>query len=116
MPQPDTKEPGAKVRFPRRWCSSPGCSWAWRCITWCCRPTSRACGRSAPGQVFCCRFRGPGPLIWARVHFFRTDQNPMPWTPSPELIFRGPYRFTRNPMYVGVTLFQIGLSVWREQL
>src|SRR5438309_1447766 len=33
--------------------------------------------------------------------FRRTGQDPAPWTPSPELILRGPYRFTRNPMYVG---------------
>jgi len=42
--------------------------------------------------------------------FRRTGQDPKPWTPSPELIVRGPYRFSRNPMYVGLTLFTIGLS------
>ena len=47
----------------------------------------------------------------ARVLFARTGQSPIPWKPSPELILRGPYRFTRNPMYVGITLVQIGLGV-----
>jgi protein-S-isoprenylcysteine O-methyltransferase Ste14 len=47
----------------------------------------------------------------ARVHFTRTGQNPIPWTPSPELILQGPYRFTRNPMYLGVTLVELGLGV-----
>jgi protein-S-isoprenylcysteine O-methyltransferase Ste14 len=46
----------------------------------------------------------------ARIWFSRTGQSPIPWKPTPELIFRGPYRFTRNPMYVGVTCIQIGLG------
>lgn len=49
--------------------------------------------------------------ITARKHFTRTGQSPKPWTPSPELIFEGPYRFSRNPMYLGVTLFQLGLGL-----
>lgn len=47
----------------------------------------------------------------ARILFKRTGQNPIPWKPTPELILQGPYRFTRNPMYVGVTLFLIGLGL-----
>ena len=47
----------------------------------------------------------------ARILFKRTGQNPIPWQPTPELILQGPYRFTRNPMYVGVTLFVIGLGL-----
>jgi len=47
----------------------------------------------------------------ARNLFVRTGQNPTPWTPSPELLLAGPYRFTRNPMYLGVTLFQLGLGL-----
>ncbi len=47
----------------------------------------------------------------ARILFKRTGQNPIPWKPTPELILQGPYRFTRNPMYLGVTLFVIGLGV-----
>jgi protein-S-isoprenylcysteine O-methyltransferase Ste14 len=47
----------------------------------------------------------------ARILFKRTGQNPIPWKPTPELILQGPYRFTRNPMYVGVTLFVIGLGL-----
>ena len=46
----------------------------------------------------------------ARIHFLRTGQSVIPWTPTPELIFQGPYRFTRNPMYTGLTLQYLGLS------
>ena len=54
---------------------------------------------------------GVGIVASARIHFSRTGQSPIPWKPSPELILQGPYRFTRNPMYVGVTVIQIGLGV-----
>ena len=50
-------------------------------------------------------------IISARTLFTRSGQSPVPWKPTPELIVRGPYRFTRNPMYVGVTGVQIGLGV-----
>jgi protein-S-isoprenylcysteine O-methyltransferase Ste14 len=54
---------------------------------------------------------GTSLVISARIWFTRTRQSPIPWKPTPELIFQGPYRFTRNPMYVGVTLFVIGLGL-----
>jgi protein-S-isoprenylcysteine O-methyltransferase Ste14 len=54
---------------------------------------------------------GVGVIASARIHFSRTGQSPVPWKPSPELILRGPYRFTRNPMYLGVTLFELGLGL-----
>ena len=56
-------------------------------------------------------FAGVSLIISARTHFTRTGQSPIPWKPTPELIFQGPYRFTRNPMYVGVTCIQAGLGV-----
>lgn len=51
------------------------------------------------------------PAVWARIHFIRTGQSVIPWKPTPELIFQGPYRYTRNPMYVGLTLMQIGIGI-----
>ena len=52
----------------------------------------------------------------ARVHFARTGQSPIPWKPSPSLILRGPYRYTRNPMYVGMTLVEVGLGLAANNL
>lgn len=48
---------------------------------------------------------------WAIGLFRRTGQDPAPWMPTPELIVQGPYRFTRNPMYVAMTLLQVGIGV-----
>ncbi|MEW6777085.1 MAG: isoprenylcysteine carboxylmethyltransferase family protein [Bdellovibrionota bacterium] len=46
-------------------------------------------------------------LMWGAFGRFReTGQNPKPWTPSPELITNGIYRYTRNPMYVSLALLQ----------
>jgi protein-S-isoprenylcysteine O-methyltransferase Ste14 len=50
-------------------------------------------------------------MIAAVKEFRRTGQDPKPWKPSPELVLQGPYLFTRNPMYVGFTIVQIGLGV-----
>jgi protein-S-isoprenylcysteine O-methyltransferase Ste14 len=49
--------------------------------------------------------------VVARVLFTRTGQDPAPWRPSPELLVHGIYRYTRNPMYIGLTLFQVGLGI-----
>jgi len=47
----------------------------------------------------------------ARWLMKKTGQNPAPWKPSPSLILQGPYRFTRNPMYLGLFLVQMGLGM-----
>ena len=59
---------------------------------------------------------GLGLVFSAGVLFRRSGQNPIPWTPTPSLLFRGPYRFTRNPMYLGMALFHAGWGVWLDNL
>jgi protein-S-isoprenylcysteine O-methyltransferase Ste14 len=54
---------------------------------------------------------GVAVIVSARVLFVRTGQSPVPWKPTPSLIFAGPYRFTRNPMYLGATTIMLGLGV-----
>ncbi len=50
-------------------------------------------------------------LAQARLLFKRSGQNPVPWMPSPELVLRGVYGWSRNPMYVGMTLVTIAVAV-----
>jgi protein-S-isoprenylcysteine O-methyltransferase Ste14 len=43
--------------------------------------------------------------------FQQSGQDPKPWTPTPEIVVSGAYRFTRNPMYLGMLAFCIGFAV-----
>ena len=41
--------------------------------------------------------------------FFRSKTRPEPWRPASFLVAAGPYRFSRNPMYLGMVF--IGMAV-----
>jgi protein-S-isoprenylcysteine O-methyltransferase Ste14 len=43
--------------------------------------------------------------------FRRTGQDPKPWKSTPEIISTGIYRYTRNPMYVGMALLQTSIAI-----
>jgi protein-S-isoprenylcysteine O-methyltransferase Ste14 len=72
----------------------------------------------------------PPPLIYALpllaglpLHHFspqavlpQPGTYPQPWRPTTALVVRGPYRVSRNPMYLGFTLFCIGFSLWINTL
>ncbi len=45
--------------------------------------------------------------------FRRTGQDPAPWKATPEIVSSGIFRFTRNPMYVGMALVQAAYGVGR---
>ncbi len=44
--------------------------------------------------------------LGALRRFRATRQDPLPWTPTPELIVDGIYRYSRNPMYLAMGLVQ----------
>ena len=48
--------------------------------------------------------------IWSLAWFVRSHTNPMPTKPSTIVVTSGPYRFSRNPMYVSLALLYIGLG------
>ena len=56
---------------------------------------------------------GFGVMAAAVGLFRRTGQDPKPWISTPEIISTGVYRITRNPMYVGMALLQVGYGVAR---
>jgi protein-S-isoprenylcysteine O-methyltransferase Ste14 len=45
---------------------------------------------------------------------FAAKTSPNPNKPSTSLILTGPYRFTRNPMYIGLTLMYAGLVTFLQ--
>jgi protein-S-isoprenylcysteine O-methyltransferase Ste14 len=49
--------------------------------------------------------------MWGRVTFLKARTSVMPTRPASSLVRHGPYRFSRNPMYVGLTILYVGLSV-----
>jgi protein-S-isoprenylcysteine O-methyltransferase Ste14 len=43
--------------------------------------------------------------------FGRAGTDRKPWRPTTAIVTAGPYRFTRNPMYVGMSLIYAGLAM-----
>jgi protein-S-isoprenylcysteine O-methyltransferase Ste14 len=51
------------------------------------------------------------PALWAVLLFRRAGTGIVPFSPATALVIRGPYRFTRNPMYLGLSGIQLGAAV-----
>jgi len=45
------------------------------------------------------------------VLFRRSGQNENPWKPTPAIVERGPFRLTRNPMYLQMVMICVGFAV-----
>lgn len=41
----------------------------------------------------------------------RAGVSPLPWRPPEKLVVDGPFRFSRNPLYISLTLMYFGISV-----
>lgn len=51
-------------------------------------------------------------VLWCVVEFYRQGRGTLaPWSPPVHLVQSGPYRFCRNPMYVGVLVVLIGWAL-----
>jgi protein-S-isoprenylcysteine O-methyltransferase Ste14 len=57
-----------------------------------------------------CALLGIGVMLGAIGLFKRTGQDPKPWKATPEIITAGVYAYTRNPMYLGMALVQVGFG------
>jgi protein-S-isoprenylcysteine O-methyltransferase Ste14 len=56
-------------------------------------------------------------LFVAAARTFRAAGTPIPGNqPTTAIVRTGPYRFSRNPIYLAFSLFQLGLSVWVNSL
>lgn len=49
-------------------------------------------------------------LLWALLTFTRAGTGIMPSQPARAIVANGPYRFSRNPMYVAMSSIYTGLS------
>lgn len=50
-------------------------------------------------------------MFWGMLTFWRAGTSVLPFRPATALVERGPYRFTRNPMYVGMTTAHVGAAL-----
>ena len=50
-------------------------------------------------------------MFWGILTFARSRTAVMPHLPASRLVTSGPYRLTRNPMYVGITLAYVGIAL-----
>ena len=50
-------------------------------------------------------------MVWAVALFRLVGTTPNPTKPTTALVVRGPFRFTRNPMYLGLTLVGVGVGL-----
>jgi protein-S-isoprenylcysteine O-methyltransferase Ste14 len=76
-------------------------------------PLSLVGGWRPPGRAVGYVLVAGGVLLMASaVALFRgAGTTPNPTRPTTTLVFRGPYRVTRNPMYVGMTAITSGLGL-----
>jgi protein-S-isoprenylcysteine O-methyltransferase Ste14 len=61
------------------------------------------------GLIVATAFLGLG--VWSVWTLRATGQTENPYKPTTEIVQRGPFRFTRNPMYLQRVLICIGLAV-----
>lgn len=61
------------------------------------------------GLIVASAFLGLG--LWSVIVLRRTGQSENPWKPTTEIVERGPFRVTRNPMYLQTVLICIGFAI-----
>ena len=54
--------------------------------------------------------------LWALIEFFREGTDVRPDKPDSVLLTGGPYRYSRNPLYIVLTLVQITAAIWLDNL
>ncbi len=57
---------------------------------------------SSPQLGMALALPGLGLMLWAWLHFLKKKTTPIPTKEPNALVMDGPYRFTRNPMYLGL--------------
>ena len=81
------------------------CCRAWTCRRW-------SSGASAALLVLA----GLGLLVSFNASFSRKGTAVEPWKPTTAIVTTGPYRFTRNPAYLGMALTYVGIALLSSAL
>ena len=59
---------------------------------------------------------GAALLLWAKL-VFDSKRTPLePWKATRAIVDHGPFAFSRNPVYIGFAIIQVGVGVWSDQL
>ncbi len=110
-------ERGAKVRIPPPLVYLAAIGAGWALDRW---TAPLAIGLEAPvvrlGAGSIAALAGMAALALATRDFRATGQDPKPWKPTPELLESGVYAFSRNPIYLGFALLQVGVGFWIDNL
>lgn len=78
---------------------------------------ARLWSRTAGGSIAAVLFLAAAVLaISAILSFHRARTTVLPDRPSSSLVFAGPYRFTRNPMYISMSLVYAGIALVLQSL
>lgn len=64
----------------------------------------------APGVVLI--LAGLALALWCVLLFRRAGTAVEPYKPSTAIVSSGPYRFSRNPIYVALTAVSVGIGLW----
>ena len=59
---------------------------------------------------------GVGIAVWGRVLMARAGTNVNPFQPTTAIVTTGPFRFSRNPLYVGLALTYLGGALLTNSL
>lgn len=76
-------------------------------------PLSHSTERGLGG---CLALLGIGIMFSAANLFHRAGTEVKPWKRSSALVTEGVYRWTRNPMYLGMALLYAGVALWLDSL
>lgn len=57
-----------------------------------------------------------GLLAWAESAMRAAKTSPIPWRPTTAITARGPYRYSRNPMYLGMAVAYVGIAILADSL
>lgn len=66
------------------------------------------------GVIFC--LGAVGLVVWAALALKRHHTDVRPWKPTTAIVSDGPYALTRNPIYLGFALLQVGIGLWSNTL